>query len=164
MKRLIIVRHGKAEQGNYDNDFSRSLTSRGEDDANKISEYLKSQGYSFYHVISSPAKRAISTALIFAGNLGYPEQEIEENSDLYFSFTTSEFVDYVERFNPVFETVAIFGHNPFMAFVSGNMSKRFSGDMPTCSTVVIEFDVDEWHKVEAREGEVKMHLMPRMFR
>lgn len=163
MKQVVIVRHAKAVPYGYENDFERELTDRGEKDAGNIGRDLKRKGISPDIMISSPAKRALKTARIFAENLGFEKSRIQEVSDIYDGLTTSEFLHLIHQLPESAETVFFFGHNPGFHYLATNISENFRGDMPTCSTVVISFEVDSWKKVEARKGEMVFQLVPRMF-
>lgn len=163
MKQVVIVRHAKAVPYGYENDFERELTDRGEKDAGNIGRDLKRKGISPDIMISSPAARALKTAQIFAENLGFEKSRIQEVSDIYDGLTTSEFLHLIHQLPESAETAFFFGHNPGFHYLATNMSENFRGDMPTCSTVVISFEVDSWQKVEARKGELAFQLVPRMF-
>ena len=63
MKKLIVIRHGKSTWDNLQlRDFDRPLNERGRQDAPKIGQRLASLSLMPDKFISSPAKRAISTA------------------------------------------------------------------------------------------------------
>lgn len=164
MKQIVIVRHAKAVPYGYENDFERELTDRGESDADKLGKELKKMGVQADVIISSPAKRALKTAQIFAENLGYEKNRIKEVYDIYDGLTTSEFLQLIHQLPESAETVFFFGHNPGFHYLATNISENFRGDMPTCSTVVIRFKVDSWQKVEARKGELGFQLVPAQFK
>jgi phosphohistidine phosphatase len=164
MKRLAIIRHAKTEQQNYHRDFDRVLLDRGINDANNIVEDLKEWKVNPDKIISSPAKRAITTANIYAEGLNYPVEKIEQVEGLYFEFTTTDFVELIQQTPDEADTLFIFGHNPFMHFMAQNMSADFDGSMPTCSTVVLDFDIDSWKNIEARSGLLFLHLYPKLYK
>jgi phosphohistidine phosphatase len=163
MKRLVIIRHAKAEQGGYDRDFERQLTEKGKDDAHNVAADLKEWDIYPDYIISSPANRALTTARIFAEVLKYPKDKILEKKGLYFDYTTQEFLDLVHEVDDAHSTLFIFGHNPFMYFMAESLCDKFKGDMPTCSTVVINYDVSSWKNIEARQGHFFLHLYPKLY-
>ncbi|MFW6257527.1 MAG: hypothetical protein ACOC11_01970 [Prolixibacteraceae bacterium] len=57
-----------------------------------------------------------------------------------------------------------FGHNPGFYYFVNNLLKSFRDEMPTASTVGIDFSVDSWKNVEARSGEKAFQLVPKMFK
>lgn len=163
MKRVVIVRHGKAVPYGYDDDFNRDLTDRGKKDAKNISTALNERGIQADAMISSPAKRALKTARVFAENLNFERNKIREVEDIYDGLTTSEFLEIIRELPENASTVFFFGHNPGFHYFTGNLLRDFMGDMPTCSTVGIDFDVDSWPEIEARSGKKAFHLIPKMF-
>jgi len=164
MKRVVIVRHAKAVPYGYDDDFTRDLTDRGVNDAQKIGRELKKLGIVPDAMISSPANRAIQTALVFAENMGFNKKHIVEIENMYHGLTTSEFLEMIKELPGTANTAFFFGHNPSFHYYVNNLLERFYDDMPTCSTVAIDFNVDEWKKVEARSGKKAFQLIPAMFK
>ncbi|NQU51432.1 MAG: histidine phosphatase family protein [Bacteroidetes bacterium] len=163
MKRVIIVRHGKAVPYGYDDDFTRDLRDRGKSDAKLISTVLNKSNILPDAMISSPAKRALKTARIFAEILDFKKKNITEIQAIYEGLTTSEFLELIQELPDNIETVFFFGHNPGFYYFVNNLLKHFENDMPTCSTVGIEFNVDSWDQVEARSGDLAFHYVPKMF-
>lgn len=161
MKRVIIVRHAKSVPYGYDNDFNRDLTDRGETDAEKISERLKSLGVSPDLVIASPATRTMHTASIFCQNLEYDPTKIRQEEVLYEGMTTQSFIELLQNLPETVQTVFVFGHNPTVYYLAYNLVKYFNSDMPTCSTVAIDFQVEKWQDVSARGGTMAFQLMPK---
>jgi len=164
MKRVIIVRHAKAVPYGYDDDFTRDLTDRGVNDAQRIGKELKKMGITPDTVISSPANRALQTAFIFAENMDFDKNQIIEIEDIYHGLTTSEFLEMIKGLPENAQTAFFFGHNPAFHYFTNNLLEQFYDDMPTCSTVAIDFDVDAWKKVEARSGKKSFQLIPAMFK
>lgn len=164
MKRVIIVRHAKAVPYGYEDDFTRDLTDRGMNDAWRIGKELKKMGITPDKMISSPANRAIQTATIFAENLDFNKSQIVEIENLYEGMTTSGFIGLINNLTEELQTVFFFGHNPSFQYFVNNLLERFNDDMPTCSTVAIDFNVDSWKKVEARSGKKAFQLIPAMFK
>ena len=164
MKRVVIVRHGKAVPYGYEDDFNRDLRDRGKGDAALVSQELRNRNVVPDLIISSPAKRAIKTARIFADNLGYSRSSIREEQGIYDGLTTNEFIEIIRYLSEEIETVFFFGHNPGFYYYVANLLKEFRSDMPTTSTVGIDFEVQNWTEVEARSGNMAFHLIPRLLK
>ena len=164
MKRVILVRHAKSVPYGYDDDFNRNLTEKGKTDAEKISSELNTMGIKPDVMISSLAVRAIKTALIFAENLNFNKNNIQKVIEIYRGLSTSEFIELIHKQPDTANTVCFFGHNPFIEYHANQLLKHFNGEMPTCSTVGIDFHVDSWKKVNAQTGNKAFHLVPKMFR
>lgn len=161
MKRVIIVRHAKSVPYGYDNDFYRDLNDRGISDAEKISSRLKEMNVTPDMVIASPATRTMHTASIFCNSLGYDSKSIREESAFYEGMTTHDFVDLVQKLPEEAQTVLFFGHNPTVYYLVYNLVKYFNADMPTCSTVALDFEVQTWKDVSARGGKLAFQLVPK---
>ena len=161
MKRVVIVRHAKAVPYGYDDDFNRKLRDRGKNDANRISLKLVDDGIRADLIISSPAKRALKTAKIYAENFRYPIHSIQLEEDLYEGVTTQEFLELLREIPNQIQTVFVFGHNPTVYHLTNNLVKLFNSDMPTCSTVGVDFDVNNWKDVSARGGDLAFNIVPR---
>jgi phosphohistidine phosphatase len=164
MKRVIIVRHAKAVPYGYDDDYTRDLTDRGVSDAQRIGKELKKMEITPDIMISSPANRAIQTALIFAENMDFSKKQIVEIENIYHGLTTSEFLGMIKELPNDVQTAFFFGHNPAFQYFVNNLLELFYDDMPTCSTVAIDFNVDSWKKVEVRSGKKAFQLIPAMYK
>lgn len=161
MKRVVIVRHAKSTPYGYDDDFHRELTEKGKNDAVKISMKLSEMGVFADLVISSSATRAMQTATIFCRNLGYNSSLIRQEENLYAGLTTQGFIDMLQELPEHVEAVFVFGHNPSVYYLVYNLVRYFNSDMPTCSTVALEFQVDKWSEVSARGAQVIFQLTPK---
>jgi len=161
MKRVIIVRHAKSVPYGYDDDFNRDLTERGIRDAEKISSHLAISGIMPDMVIASPATRALHTAAIFCENLGFEKSRIKKEKDFYENLTTQDFVEILQKLPERVNTIFVFGHNPTVYYLVYNLVKYFNGDMPTCSTVALDFDVEKWSEITARSGKLAFQLTPK---
>ncbi|HNQ37588.1 MAG: histidine phosphatase family protein [Prolixibacteraceae bacterium] len=161
MKQLVLVRHAKAVQYDYENDFSRELTPRGLEDAVKVSLHLREQGIVPRLIISSPAVRALQTAEIFAGTFSYPLKKIRKEHDLYHGYTTGDFLKLLRTTPDEEDVVYVFGHNPNFENYAWNICRSFSGELPTCSAVVIDLPIERWAQLEARTGTLVMQVNPK---
>ena len=161
MKRVIIVRHAKSVPYGYDEDFSRDLAERGITDAKKISMRLREMGIFTDLVIASPATRTMHTATIYCQTLGYEVSSIRQEEDMYDGLTTQGFVDLLRKLPEKVQTVFVFGHNPAVYYLVYNLVKYFNSDMPTCSTVALDFPVEKWQEVSAQSAKVAFQITPK---
>jgi phosphohistidine phosphatase len=164
MKRVIIVRHAKSVSYGYDQDYDRTLTGRGEEDAEKISLKLKSMNIHPELVIASPAVRTSQTARIYTSNLGYEKSAIRFEKKLYSGKTPENFLAMLQELEDDKQTVMIFGHNPTVYYYMNYLLRDFTDDVPTCSTVGIDFDIESWDQLHPRSGELSFRFIPDMFR
>ena len=121
MKTLYLVRHAKAvSRGKPGPDFARPLSPRGKNDAQKMAKYVKKKGPSPDLLISSPAKRALRTARIFATVCCYPVARIATNAAIYEQSDEADMLlNIIQTVANSHQTIMIFGHDPlFTAFAS----------------------------------------------
>jgi phosphohistidine phosphatase len=86
MKRLILVRHAKAEAGGYDHDFSRTLSDKGMADAPVVARELVKRNMKPDYMISSPATRALTTARLYAEEFNFPKEKDYRAQRIVFRF------------------------------------------------------------------------------
>tara|TARA_B100000900_G_scaffold398563_1_gene400081 strand:- start:677 stop:1177 length:501 start_codon:yes stop_codon:yes gene_type:complete len=155
MKILYLIRHAKSSwsiDGVEDRD--RPLKGRGIRDAHLVSKYLRneidsSQDFIFF---SSPAIRALHTALIFAKNIGVPSNKIYVEDHLY-DCGVSELIDLVRRTSSIHKTAFYFAHNPAITNFVNEMTNISVRNVPTTGVVCISFDCNYWNSIN-KGGEV----------
>ncbi|MBL4559961.1 MAG: histidine phosphatase family protein [Labilibaculum sp.] len=165
MKRLILVRHAKTEVIRYDiSDYQRNLVERGINDSKLIANKLFLKSIIPDLIISSPANRAIETSLLFANVLQYPIDMIEQIDDLYDGFTTQEFLTLLDQFGKGKETVLVVGHNPSIEYLAFNLTEEFYHNVPTCTVIGIDFQIDDWSDIEVRTGKLAFYEYPKKYK
>ena len=164
MKRVILVRHAKSVSHGYDQDYDRTLSERGEEDAQTISLELQKMNIHPDLIIASPAVRTSQTAWIFAETLGYPKKSILFAKKLYSGLTSESFLEMLQELEDEKNTVIVFGHNPTVYYYMHFLLKDFTDDVPTCSTVGIDFEVDSWSKLRDHQGKMAFRFIPDMYR
>lgn len=110
-RRLILLRHSKAESYGSVQDYLRELTPAGRKKATTAAKMLVKKTRTPQLILSSGAKRALQTAQIIAKGLEYPEQSILVDDDIYYGSAQS-ILDLVRKVPDDIETVLLVGHNP----------------------------------------------------
>lgn len=157
------MRHAKSVSHGYDQDYDRTLTDRGDEDAHTISLELQKLEIHPDLIIASPAVRTTQTARIYAETLGYPFKSILFEKKLYSGKTSENFLSMLQELEDEKETVIVFGHNPTIYYYMHFLMHHFNDEVPTCSTVGIDFEVDSWSKLKERDGKMVFRLIPDMF-
>lgn len=142
LKSLLIVRHAKSSWDIDTDDFNRPLNHRGEKDAPEMANRLKAKGIVVDAFISSPAKRAITTARYFAEAI-WEKRKVVEISTLY-EPTIQSFYNVVENLNDADQVVAIFAHNPAITHFVNSLTTTQIDDMPTCGVFAIKAEIEHW--------------------
>lgn len=107
--KLILLRHGKAEDLHPDGDFSRSLVEKGRKQAHRAARLLKAAGELPDIVLTSPLVRARQTAEEFCQTAGIPGATIQ--GWLACGMSPETAIAELAAFHD-FESVAIVGHEP----------------------------------------------------
>ncbi len=163
MKQLILSRHAKTEAIRYDiDDFERNLTDKGIRDSMLVSKHLLDKGIRADIIISSPAKRAISTARLYAHQFNIPLDSILQVKELYDGFSTQEFLEMLQNKAAKLKRVWVFGHNPDIAYWASILLGDSNLHIPTGTTIIIQFDVENWVDINARSGTLIQYITPKM--
>jgi phosphohistidine phosphatase len=162
MKKIIFVRHGKAEDAAPEfPDFERSLTSKGKDISRQMALKLKEKEKSLGVIVTSPAFRALETALIFAGVYSVQPENLIINSDLYFSIDKNSFLDILRNTEKDVTTITLFGHNPSFTELPEILGKERIVVMPKSGIICLSFKSKTWSGINLEAGNTDYFLKPK---
>lgn len=161
MKTLYLIRHAKSSWAEVGmRDFDRSLDERGFKDAPKMARKLNSLGVKPDLIVSSPAKRAFTTAQYFALGLGLSIENIQKEMEIY-EASTSTLLHIVRELPNDKNTILMFGHNPGFTFFANQFSKETIDNVPTCGIVKIEVSANSWKEFNEKTAKVTALLFPK---
>lgn len=161
MKKIIFVRHGRAEDGSSGiSDFERSLTTRGKIISKEMALRFRVHENNPGMLISSPAFRALETALIFAVECGVRPDDIKLNSDLYFKADMKHLLDIIKSLNDDHDNVTFFGHNPSFTEFADRLCAEGCEFMTKTSIVCISFKAKTWAEIKTGSGKLEYFLKP----
>ena len=160
MKTLLIIRHAKSDWNNtICDDFDRTLNARGMQEAPAMAELIATKISKVDKIISSPAIRALNTAIFFAKAFNYNENDIVK--DLGFYERGIKYIKNVlaaqKKDNNV---IMIFGHNPTVSSLVTYFTGESVGELPPCTVSCIDFDTDNWLDVEKINGKLRFLESP----
>jgi phosphohistidine phosphatase len=154
MRTLYLIRHAKSSWDNPGiRDFDRPLNERGLREAPKMADILQEQGLFPDLLVSSPAKRAISTARFFARAFQYTEDKIQQVPEIYEAYPR-DILKIISELPNIAHKVLLFGHNPTFTDVANTFSNVWIDNVPTCGIVQIETSAENWN--EMYEGNSKV--------
>ena len=146
MKILFLVRHAKASRDDPAlADRDRPLNKRGLNDAPAMAKRLSKQAIDL--IVSSPALRALTTAQLFADELGVARRSIVIDERIYAS-TADALLALIHGLDDGHDCVMLFGHNPEFSELAGRLAGK-GIDMPTCAVARLRFDAASWADVDA---------------
>jgi phosphohistidine phosphatase len=143
MKRVFLVRHAKSDWSVDADDFDRPLNERGKHDAPMMANRLAKREIPIDTFVSSPAKRALRTARIFAESLEHKKDDIILKSELYLA-PPGTFYEVLEKLDDGINSVAIFSHNNGITEFANSLDLARIDNMPTCSIFAFTIDSNSW--------------------
>jgi len=158
MKKLILVRHGKSSWDYEVSDKDRPLKERGINDA-----YLVAKTYALHYkggcqMISSPANRALHTAIIFGRVLNYPVDSLRIQSSCY-DFSGEQVLEVIRSQDQKINTLFVFGHNYALTSLVNALGDQYIDNVPTAGLVEIHFETENWQTID--QGRTVHQLFPK---
>ncbi len=161
MKKLIFIRHGRAEDPVPElSDFERSLTTKGKIITRLMARKLTEKENSPGVLITSPAFRALETAFIFAEEFRIKPEKIIINSNLYYKMNFKYLPEILSLISEETDSVMLFGHNPSFTEISDSLCKDGCDFMPKSGVIGISFNIKTWSDVSRNSGKTEYFLKP----
>lgn len=163
-KTLLLVRHAKSS---WDisgiHDYERPLLPEGIERTLEVADFLVDKGVHPDLIISSHAVRAIETARLIAGKLGYPEEKIETDSNIYYQGSDTLF-DLVMDLPDNRDVVVLVGHNPAMTQFANMFLDDAVNYLPTTGVACVTFDVTSWSHITEQAPHVLFYITPKLLK
>lgn len=145
MKTLYLLRHAKSS---WDDstlaDRERPLNARGSKNAPQMGSRFQARTESVDLIVSSPAKRALSTARLFAEACGYDTDRIDVAEDLYFLGAGSIEALIRAQSDSVGSLMLVF-HNPDITSFANSLDYELHIDnVPTAGLVRFSCGIGSW--------------------
>lgn len=159
MKRLILLRHAKAEaDSSSGHDRDRVLSAGGEKDAGRMGKALRKLNELPEKILASPAPRAWQTAEIAAEKLGgVPLVAFDE---LYLAEPLV--ILTTVRNHAAGDSTMVVAHNPGLEELAASLlgSPATAVHLPTAAMVKLEFAVDQWADIKPGTGQLSWLITP----
>jgi phosphohistidine phosphatase len=161
MKKIILIRHGKAEvQPDEITDFERSLTRKGKVVSKLMAQEFRKKGNSPGVIITSPAFRALETAIIFAEEFEIDPGEIIMNNGIYYKMNFHMLPEILSLVGEDENTVTLVGHNPSFTEIADILCKDGCGFFPKSGIIGISFNVMTWSEIRRNCGKTDYFFKP----
>ncbi len=146
MKRLFLVRHAKSS---WDDaalpDKGRPLDDRGKRDSVKMGKRLAERDAQIDLILSSPARRALATAEVFARMLDCKRKDIVQDNRLYAS-DADVLLEVIRGLDDKLKSVVLVGHNPELTALAHRFASEIT-HMPTGAIAELRFDLKSWSEI-----------------
>ena len=160
--RLTLFRHAKSSWNNPGlADHDRPLSKRGKRDAPMMGERLAARRARPSAILSSTAKRALTTARRVAEALDYPLEEIRSSRRLYFA-GTHEILQFIMEQPAEWPEIIVVGHNPGFTDLANLLLPELRLDnLVTAGCVAMDFSTDDWSEIAQVRAELLYWDYPR---
>ena len=150
-RRLIIIRHGKSSWDNEGlDDIDRPLAERGILNAAEMAKRLLEKGIVPELILTSPASRALNTALIMLRNWGLEPGKLQIHDPLYDAYP-EEIKQVVSEAPPEISQLAIYGHNPSFTMYANLFLDERLDNLPTAGVVIVTLESEGWKGIGRKE-------------
>lgn len=162
MKNLLVIRHAKSSWDSLtQQDFDRPLNDRGKRDAPIMAKRILKRGVEIDAFISSPANRALSTAIYFAEAFNVKKKHIIQVDILYHA-AVNVFYKIIDELDDDYKTVAIFSHNPGITDFVNTLTDSRIDNMPTCGIFAVKAAIKTWKDFASAEREFWFFDYPKL--
>ena len=144
MKTILLVRHAKSSWDDFSlTDAERPLNERGKKNAPVMAERLIQKNINIDCFLSSPAVRALSTALLFAEVYKKNSSEIVIVPELYLA-NQAAFTQTIQNAPQEAQSIALFSHNTGISEFANSLSSTHIDHVPTCGIFAVTCTIDSW--------------------
>lgn len=161
MKNLLLMRHGKSSWELNVSDEDRALLQRGITDAKLIGNELERKGIAIDFAFSSPANRALHTAMICLRQLRFSLDTFKVIPELY-DFSGNHVLNFVHGLPNDLNTVLIFGHNHAFTHIANSLGSNHIENVPTSGFVHLQFNEQSWNSIS--KGTTKETIFPKQLK
>jgi phosphohistidine phosphatase len=143
-RKLFIIRHAKSSWDHDGlDDIDRPLAQRGLKNAKEMAERLMAKKIVPDLLLTSPANRALNTALIMSKCWGVGPEHLQIH-DLLYDARISDIEKVISVVPAEIRNLAIFGHNPSFTLYANHFLKLPLDNLPTAGVVILTLESKSW--------------------
>lgn len=158
MKFLILARHGTAENRlKITDDFERALIGKGKAESEFAGRHLKLMQVMPDLVMSSPATRALSTAIVISNKISYPQNKIISVSALY-EGRLRGIVSMLRSVSNNITSVMLVGHNPMFDELYAYLCERPSVSIKKGDVAALMLNISSWSELNKNTGRYYFYI------
>lgn len=161
MKTLTLIRHAKSCWENQElHDLVRPLNGRGTLSIPLIGNHLKENNIHPDLIYTSPATRALHTAIGIGSILGIQPDNFIIDQEIYFG-NAATIIELIRNTNSVYRDIFLFGHDNFLADIVFELTDERPAKFPTCAAYRMQFETENWQEI--KNGKKIMFVYPKQF-
>lgn len=165
-KTVLLLRHAKSSREDPEMaDFDRPLAPRGRRDAPRMGRWMETAGIRPDLVLCSDARRARETWTALSGPLRCAAPVLYERG-LYMA-SAKALCRRLQRLAGTVGSVLVIGHNPGLEEAgqvlgdgSGEAFERLRSKFPTAALARLEFEIDDWSRLQPGTGRLATFITP----
>jgi phosphohistidine phosphatase len=166
MRRLMLLRHGKAAPPDGMADIDRPLAPRGREAVPRVAAHLADEQLFPDLALVSAARRARETWDIAASTLGGVPVRFEPR---IYEAPPERLLEIVREVEPAVRALLMVGHNPgfedLAKLLIGHGDRyafaRMAQKYPTAGLAVLDFPVEDWRTMRPGTGRLDRFVTPR---
>ena len=170
MRRLLLLRHGKADRHSAGGDRERPLTRRGEEDARRIGDFLTAAGITPDLAVASNARRAKQT--LERTLEAFPAHVTHLIENTIYLASSSHLLEVLRKTPDKVHTLLAVGHNPgfgeLAAILAGSGEPQdlelMRSKYPTAALAILDFDVRNWPEINVAAARLHRFITPAILR
>jgi phosphohistidine phosphatase len=168
MLTLSLFRHAKSSWDDPGvKDFDRPLAPRGEEAAPRMGAFMAEHDIQPELILCSPAVRTRQTLHLVLPHLKDDPTVVYQ--DGFYLASPSQLLARVRKVGAKVRHVMVVGHDPGMHGLSVELAgsgapkpmQALAAKFPTAGLAVLDFDVDDWLKVEPGIGRLRLFMTPK---
>jgi phosphohistidine phosphatase len=170
LRRLLILRHAKAEPGAAgQEDHDRTLMERGLADAAAMARYLKKQGYLPSRILCSTSLRTVQTVEPMLAGAPAP---VDYLASIYLA-PPGKLIALAQDAADADKVLMLVGHNPGLEQCAAMLAREpvkpkeahrhdvMEEKFPTAALAVLDFDIANWQQLSPGTGKLIDFVRPR---
>jgi phosphohistidine phosphatase len=154
MRRLTLIRHAKSNGKDKTlSDFERPLNHRGRQNAPEMGKRLAERHFRPDAILTSPARRALATAQLIAGEIAWPPEQLILQPQIY-EADVATLAELIRTLDDRWRHVALVGHNPGFTDFGNWLADAGLDNIPTCGILDLELEIESWHQAGPESARV----------
>jgi len=146
-RELFILRHAKSSWSEVDkSDKDRALKPKGIKDIANLSKAVRDTVRNLDLIVTSPANRAVHTAVLFAEGINFPMEKISLNKKVY-EADEAMIQEVISNQSADIKSLMIVGHNPTLSYFVNGFLPEAIFELPTSGFVCLYFDTPDWASI-----------------
>jgi len=160
MKRLLVLRHAKAEEDSASGkDFDRPLAERGWQETADVGRAMRERGLHPDPIIASPATRVVETLAALAKGYGPLDPDYDRR---IYNASAGTLLDVIREADVDAQTLLLVGHNPGLHLLVLNLTEgdgsalrtRIENSFPTATLAAVDLAISNWTDIQPADGEL----------